>query len=674
MLLDDEQKIAVDAIVSGHCVAMNAVFGSGKTTTILESVKRLPKHSRCILITYNTHLKNEVHQKCKEMDLTTNLSVYTYHSLAMKYFGMGKNDEELMMVDMPKIEIPEIDVVFIDEIQDMTLVLYAFVKKFMKLLTKKPQVIVCGDHLQGVYRFKGADKRFLTLSRCIFDFDFFECQIQTSYRLTDPMGWFINECVYGKKILKTCKPGNPIVFFNTYSKACINNIVERLEYKIINENLKPEDIFILAPSLKGSRNSPIKMLENQIYEKLNFPIYYCTMEERELNDEVIRGKVVFSTFHQSKGRERNLVILFGFDESYYEYYAKDESRLECPSTVIVGLSRAKKDLFIVKNVNRRPLPFLKMSILDMANRKDKIVIVGKYSDVENIEDRVSTDQFKKVSVSELVKYIKPDFQSVILDLKNKLFEKKSGIVDDVQFSNFIQCGDLSEDVSDLVGILVPSIYEENQTGISTVKKKIIESIYDPDCSDFLKQRIAKINLQSSQIQDLLYLIKVYKALDIGIYSPFQINNDHWISTELIERMIDNIRYHIKSKQIFEYDFNEDSERPIYYNHPDFGKILLSGRIDSMDSNYVWEFKCVREITIEHFLQVVCYQWLWNLVMKDKFKGRIFRLLNIRTGEMYEMKNDEELVNDIVGILMINRYSKLISISDQEFIDSCLGFI
>jgi hypothetical protein len=682
LILDREQLIAANAIQKGLSVSMNAVFGSGKTTTILESVK-LVKDAKCILVTYNTHLKNEVKEKVSISlkDETHRLDVFTYHSLSMKYFGFGKNDEELQVnIDAPpKQTLPEIDILFIDEIQDMTLLLYTFIQKFLYYLPKKPQLVICGDHLQGVYQFKGADKRFLTLGNSIFDNEFYKCEIMTSYRLTDPMGWLINECIYGKTILRTVKPGPPITFFNQSPFLAVRSIVDIIRDRMLNQNLVPEDIFILAPSLRCGRKAPLKVLENMIFEQLRIPIYYCTMEERELNDDVIRGKVVFSTFHQSKGRERKFVVVFGFDESYYEFYAKDEQKTECPSTLIVALSRSKQELIVVKDINKRPLPFMRKTIYEMYQNKDKIQVRGKICDVE-VNARTKNNaptEYKRVSVTDLVKYIKPEYQSVISNLKDKLFEKKSDIVDDIKFEPFIRCvqngKEICEDISDLVGILVPSIFEEQKTGMSRIKMKIQEAQHQPERSLFIvsKLKYAEMFGEDLNLRELLFLVKLYKCIEVGIYSPFQIHDEPWISDDELSRMLLNIEHHVKQKQLFEYDLDEDSVHPVYYQHPDFGRIFVNGRIDSIDKDYVWEFKCVKELTLEHFLQVVCYQWLWNLVLKERFEDRIFRLLNIRTGEMYEMKNDPVVVNDIIQLLMLNRYAKMISISDENFISNCL---
>jgi hypothetical protein len=670
--LDPQQIQIIQAIQNKENIYVNAVFGSGKTTTILNSIQNLTD-KQFVMITYNTHLKNEVLQKVETQGLS-HIQVHTYHSLSMKYFGFGKNDEELQLVENldPKIPIPEFETVFIDEIQDMTFILFKFIQKFLKHLPKNPQLVICGDHLQGVYQFKGADKRFLTLAPQIYQRSMIPYDMSTSYRLTHPMGWFINQVIYGTPILQTKKQGPPLLFFNSSPYKCIYDIVKYIGHCIKTDGLKAEDIFILSPSLKCGAKAPLKRLENLIFEKLQLPIYFCTNEDRELNDKVIQGKVVFSTFHQSKGRERKLVVVFGFDESYFEFYAKDEDRNECPSTLIVALTRAKQRLVIVKDIEKKPLPFMKKTIQELSKCKEQIQMIGSICDYEQSpRPKFNLGSYRKISVTDFVKFIKPEIQNQIVAIKDQLFEKKSEIKDDVQLDPIIDCQELSEDVSDLIGLLIPSIFEERQNGTSSIKEYLaicLEEI-DDKTSLFMKDKLDKIQLDSQELSDLLYMIKVYKSIHVGIYSPFQIQSDAWLKKEDLERILKNIEFHIHNRLIYECDFHE-TDSPVMYEHAIFGNIWMTGRMDSLDRDYVWEFKCVRELSLEHFLQVVCYRWLWKLCLEEKYGNRKFRLVNIRTGEMYELKEDWELVEKLIDQLIHNQFEKLKFISDEEFIETC----
>ena len=48
--------------------------------------------------------------------------------------------------------------------------------------------------------------------------------------------------------------------------------------------------------------------------------------EEKISEYDFKGKIVFSTFHQVKGLEREVVFVFSFDESYYKFYGLDCSK------------------------------------------------------------------------------------------------------------------------------------------------------------------------------------------------------------------------------------------------------------------------------------------------------------------------------------------------------------
>ena len=56
------------------------------------------------------------------------------------------------------------DILVVDEAQDMTHVYFMLLHKFIQDCGRKFQLLVLGDKKQGLYEFKGADIRFLTLA------------------------------------------------------------------------------------------------------------------------------------------------------------------------------------------------------------------------------------------------------------------------------------------------------------------------------------------------------------------------------------------------------------------------------------------------------------------------------------------------------------------------------
>ena len=87
MKLTQEQ---IDIINSKGNIKINAVAGSGKTTTIIEYAKTRPKNSRILYLAFNKSVKLEAEKKFRDRKLT-NVHVETAHSLAFRYIVMGSN-------------------------------------------------------------------------------------------------------------------------------------------------------------------------------------------------------------------------------------------------------------------------------------------------------------------------------------------------------------------------------------------------------------------------------------------------------------------------------------------------------------------------------------------------------------------------------------------------------
>ena len=70
--------------------------------------------------------------------------------------------------------------------------------------------------------------------------------------------------------------------------------------KYLNLGYKPEEIFILALSIKNKKLL-VRNLENSIKRYMvNIPIYVSLSDEEKLNSDILKNKLVFSTFHQAK--------------------------------------------------------------------------------------------------------------------------------------------------------------------------------------------------------------------------------------------------------------------------------------------------------------------------------------------------------------------------------------
>tara|TARA_R110000850_G_scaffold218852_3_gene344465 strand:+ start:67658 stop:69562 length:1905 start_codon:yes stop_codon:yes gene_type:complete len=87
MIWTNEQQKIIQA--QGN-LRVNAIAGSGKTTTILQFAANLPKKSKILYLAFNKSVKTEARQKSLKIGLT-NMQVETAHSLAFKYIIRAAN-------------------------------------------------------------------------------------------------------------------------------------------------------------------------------------------------------------------------------------------------------------------------------------------------------------------------------------------------------------------------------------------------------------------------------------------------------------------------------------------------------------------------------------------------------------------------------------------------------
>jgi superfamily I DNA/RNA helicase len=137
----------IQSILEGNNVVVDAVAGSGKTTTILELAK-VCKEVKILLLTYNTRLKNECRGKVEDAGLK-NVEVHSYHSLCLKYYTdycRSDSDIQKAITDrMPRKTDATHQLIFVDETQDMNSFHFSLLKKFISDQDLSTQYGVFGD-------------------------------------------------------------------------------------------------------------------------------------------------------------------------------------------------------------------------------------------------------------------------------------------------------------------------------------------------------------------------------------------------------------------------------------------------------------------------------------------------------------------------------------------------
>ena len=82
--------------------------------------------------------------------------------------------------------------------------------------------------------------------------------------------------------------------------------------------------------------------------------------DHEYSDEgSVDDKILITNFHKAKGLERKLVLVLGFDSSYFEYYNKqtsEEDRQHITNPLYVVLTRASERLILLHHYRRVVCP------------------------------------------------------------------------------------------------------------------------------------------------------------------------------------------------------------------------------------------------------------------------------------------------------------------------------
>jgi hypothetical protein len=690
----DEQLQIIKKILNSN-LKINAVAGSGKTTTNLHIAKSY-KTSKILLLTYNSKLKTETRIKVEKFNID-NLETHSYHSFCVKYYDRqcftDFTIKHILNTKQPKLSDFSYDIIIIDEAQDITPLFYELICKILSdNLIDNPRLVISGDYNQSIYDFNKGDNRYLKYADKLFINDYWnEASLSQSFRITSEIANFINNCMYNYTYIKSYKDSYikpKYIICDTFglkhgTSSCVLD-----EFKnILSLGYKPEEIFILAPSIRTA-NSPVRLLANSI-SSMGLPIYVPTSDAENIDESIIENKLVVSTIHQSKGRERKVVLLFGFDDSYFKYFKKDADPYKCPNELYVATTRAIERLIIFHHYTNDYLPFLNINEL---KSNTELFIKSKLFLKDN-ENKNS-----KLSVTDLIRHLNTDvIENCISFLKiNNLRPPSTKIKIPVKTSQLVG----NESVSEITGTAIPAYYEYKLKNkmtifegipITFIKKNnnnVCKIMNDNDDDNHIQNNnhveIEKINLKQISESELLYLSNRWLSYCTGyIFKLNQINNYNWLSKANLDLCINRMDTLTLSKNtIFEKKLSV--QKDILFHNKD-----ISGFIDCYDpsQNHIYEFKCTERIEYEHILQLAIYIYLYrvnngnvkifNTVLDlfnqyHNFKNdpRFF-IYNILTDELIEIIIEQNDLKDMIKYLVDSKYASIIKKKDNEFIEEMI---
>lgn len=655
-----QEQIDIINAIKTHNVKVNSVAGSGKTTTVLHMAQLLETES-ILLLTYNARLKIETRQKKEQLGIT-NLDVDSYHSFCVRHYNRKCFKDSVIIKLLKDNTKPfkkiNYSIIVVDEAQDMNKLYYKLVNKIINDNQMDCRICIIGDRYQSIYEFNSADYRFITLANKIFkpnELEWKELKLSTSFRITNQMADFINHCVMGFNYINANKNGNKVRYIMTETFNYERTLMEVLYYL---EDCHYDDIFILAPSVKkGKNDSPVRVLANAL-TKINIPIHVPMDDDERLDEDIMKNKIVFSTFHQAKGLERKNVIVFGFDESYFQMFKKDVSPNICPNELYVAITRAKENMTIFHNIQKNYVPFLNEELLE------------KYTYYERQHLRTVYENGKTITidVSEITKHMPSEIVNKALEYfeRNEINKKQKFI--DIPIKT--KQGNLHEYVADINGVIIPAYFEY----VNNNKMSIYDILIN-------KKQNVDIKLSMDMpTSDLLKLATQYISFTSGYhYKMNQIKNYNWMEDELFDDAVDRLELVVNKNAKFEVEvFNPELK---------MGKVIV-GRMDCLDKDTVWEFKCTRELDSEHFIQLAIYGLLnenlrevrvkevekkiKNLEdeMKKKDAVEMVPYRKLEIGDIIFVNNNKYCIYQIdhncIKIFDINKEKKMIKATNQLF--------
>ena len=666
----EEQLAVIDALKAGKNVVVDSVAGSGKTTTVMHAAMQLQK--QFLLLTYNAKLKLESRERADFLQLH-NLEIHSYHAFAVKYYHERCFDDEALYSiiehDVKPKRVNRYDIIIIDEAQDMVYEYYKLVQKIVKDFSIRPQICLVGDVHQNIYSFKGADERFMTLAPRLFKFNQYSwcfLKLSTSYRITNQMAAFLNNCVLQSNRIKAVKSGA----FVDYAILDIHrpgSIIKNIIMPLLNQ-YKYEDIFLLNSSIKSAK-SPVAKVTNLLSNSFKIPIYAPISEDELIRDDVIKGKMVVSTFHQTKGLERKVVIVFGFDAFYYNYgNNKDKETDQCPNDVYVALTRAKEKLIVLHNCKNDFLPFV-----------DNTTLEGRVNFVGNAkikEGKINKSRSNSMSVTQLVERLSPVvIKECMKHVKIRHVKEPDRFID---IPRITKQGYLTENVAEINGTAIASYAELMTKGTMTIYEKLKEIalfngqkvsksglIFQNELFEFFDEE----NSIGSVDPSMLLRIANHYCANVSRYTHKvnQIKDYSWLTKEALDRAVNRVKRNVSKEAEYEI--------PVAIK---FDKKEIDGFVDCVDAenNHVWEFKCVDSLKSEHVLQLVVYAYMLDQQFKkmgveyDITKVKLL-LFNILSGEILKVYYDEDHFKEVLRILIAEKFKKEYKISDEEFVRKVL---
>lgn len=644
----DEQNEIIFNFKQGYNLKIEAVAGAGKTTTLLHLAQVASKNfcSKSVILTYNKGLQVEIKKMIDDCGLKDNCSVYTYHGYASKIYSKSINNDKILRQSLQRepIHNPKIPILLLDEVQDMNEDYHSLVSK---IIYHGQMLVLVGDRRQCINEYIGASDKYLIDYAKYFDTGrSWKClTLRTSYRMTPAIANFVNKNIVGQELIigGNIKNENikPLYYYSEWNFSKDDILTNAVK------TFGPDQVVIMKASVASvslkkttcKSNSKLCPLGTLVNNSKN--IKFCVREDEALSEKEMKGKVLLSSFNSMKGRQRQCVIIYGFGESYFTFFDKTwpDKIKELPNILYVGCTRAQSCLMLVQDDKDQHFRTTNENIIHSTCN-----VIGSKND--KVKNKVGKNKQDSYVITDVIKHRTTTDVLKMLNFIN-VSEINNGS-EPLKYDHLIDFGSYYEDMRTYYGVLIPVLAEYKLKG----DIRFTDEIPIPDESNGMTEpphivtRYNQLVLNKEKTyNEWMELVVLHGSMLSGYFFYVdQINNYNWVDPIFINESVERLIATIPK--------NGDFEIPIRinkYNKNKYSKYNLSGSVDYLGEDEIWEFKNSLSLSDEHKIQCACYIAVYFLQHGLMKNGKLF---NTRTLELLEITLDNP--KEFMDVLMINR--------------------
>jgi hypothetical protein len=384
VLLNEEQYKVVSSPVNENQRIL-ASAGSGKTTTITARIAYLIENygirpSNILLATFSRAAAKEMIERVTKLIGPVNLCAGTFHSLSaqtLKEFAPHLLKDEPFIDELPYRLVSWLDTelgkkwksrfknIIIDEFQDINDIQWKLINSCKNDYTN---VTIVGDDAQNIYTWRGSSVDFiLNFHKYINNVK--DYQLCINYRSIDKIVTVANAIM---RFIPTL-PFKQKMIANTFSESNIPEvhyffrssdeqdwIVNMIDKALLNSNHR---IAVIS-----RYNNDLYKIEDKLHKKY-IKYALCTQYDYAKTESKPQ-RVTLTTIHASKGLEWDVVFFMNLHDDIFPS-RKTDDEIVCERRLFyVGITRAKKHLFLTYSRQERsisrfvreiPRPFLKFN-------------------------------------------------------------------------------------------------------------------------------------------------------------------------------------------------------------------------------------------------------------------------------------------------------------------------